>query len=151
MSILLEIFLFLKEIKRSVNLIMINYFGENLRKLRIFKGLSAQELGKELGVAQSTVSNWESGRKEPNFEVLQKISVYFSVSTDRLLNHKISDSDVIPDDTTKKEIIARLAQELYEKYENIPDKDKPLVENELIEYADYLQHKFETRNNIRKK
>lgn len=130
---------------------MINYFGENLRKLRIYKGLSAQELGKELGVAQSTVSNWESGRKEPNFEVLQKISLYFNVSTDRLLNHKIADSDAIPDDDTKKEIIAHLAQELYEKYKNIPDKDKPLVENELIEYANYLKHKFEARNHIRQK
>lgn len=130
---------------------MINYFGENLKKLRIFKGLSTQELGNELGVAQSTVSNWESGRKEPNFAVLQRISVYFGVSTDRMLNHKISESDIILDDNTKKEIINRLAQELYEKYESIPDKDKPFVENELIEYADYLKHKVVAKNKVRKK
>lgn len=129
---------------------MINYFGENIKKLRIVNGLSAQELGEELGVAQSTVSNWESGRKEPNFEILQRVSIYFRVSTDRLLNHRLSDSDMIPDDDTKKELINRLAQELYEKYRNIPNKDKPLLENELIEYTEYLSQKYKAKNAVRK-
>lgn len=100
MSILLEIKLFRKGNRKAVDT-MINYFGENLKTTH-FKGLSTQELGNELGVAQSTVSNWESGRKEPNFAVLQRISVYFGVSTDRMLNHKISESDIILDDNTKR-------------------------------------------------
>lgn len=61
-----------------------NYFGENVRILRTLKGLNMKELGAVLGVASSTISNWENNRKEPSFEMLQKISIYFNVSTDRL-------------------------------------------------------------------
>ncbi|MDF9504642.1 helix-turn-helix domain-containing protein, partial [Bacillus cereus] len=52
-----------------------NYFGENVRILRTLKGLNMKELGDVLGVASSTISNWENNRKEPSFEMLQKISI----------------------------------------------------------------------------
>ncbi|MBC6971859.1 helix-turn-helix domain-containing protein [Bacillus sp. Xin] len=125
-----------------------NYFGENVRILRTLKGLSMKELGDVLGVASSTISNWENNRKEPNFEMLQKISIYFNTSTDRLLNNKIGDSEVLPTED-RKIIVERLAKDLYESYKSIPDKDKPLLENELIEYAKYLTHRIETKNKLK--
>ncbi|MGF9769448.1 helix-turn-helix domain-containing protein [Bacillus albus] len=125
-----------------------NYFGENVRILRTLKGLSMKEFGDVLGVASSTISNWENSRKEPNFETLQKISIYFNVSTDRLLNHKIGDNEVLTTED-RKIIVERLAQDLYESYQSIPDKDKPLLENELIEFAKYLAHRIETKNKLR--
>ncbi|PEP31699.1 transcriptional regulator [Bacillus wiedmannii] len=125
-----------------------NYFGENVRILRTLKGLNMKELGDVLGVASSTISNWENNRKEPSFEMLQKISIYFNVSTDRLLNHKIGDSEALTTED-RKLIVERLAQDLYESYKNIPDKDKPLLENELIEYAKYLTHRIETKNKLK--
>lgn len=125
-----------------------NYFGENVRILRTLKGLSMKELGDVLGVASSTISNWENNRKEPNFEMLQKISIYFNTSTDRLLNNKIGDSEVLPNED-RKIIVERLAKDLYESYKSIPDKDKPLLENELIEYAKYLTHRIETKNKLK--
>ncbi|MEK4581694.1 helix-turn-helix domain-containing protein [Bacillus sp. FSL R12-0074] len=124
-----------------------NYFGENVRILRTLKGLSMKEFGDVLGVANSTISNWENNRKEPSFEMLQKISIYFNVSTDRLLNHKIGDEALTTED--RKLIVERLAQDLYESYKSIPDKDKPLLENELIEYAKYLTHRIETKNKLK--
>ena len=39
----------------------------------------------ELQVSQATLSNWESGRYEPDFEALEKMSDYFQVSVDYLL------------------------------------------------------------------
>ncbi|PFD95575.1 transcriptional regulator [Bacillus cereus] len=125
-----------------------NYFGENVRILRTLKGLSMKELGDVLGVASSTISNWENNRKEPNFEMLQKISIYFNTSTDRLLNNKIGDSEVLTTED-RKIIVERLAKDLYESYKSIPDKDKPLLENELIEYAKYLTHRIETKNKLK--
>ncbi|MCU5570651.1 helix-turn-helix transcriptional regulator [Bacillus cereus] len=127
-----------------------NYFGENVRLLRTLKGLNMKELGQDLGVASSTVSNWEHGRKEPSFEMLQKLSIYFNVSTDRLLNHKISDNEALKIED-RKVIVDRLAQDLYESYKNVPDKDKAFLENELIEYAKYLTHRIETRNKLKDK
>lgn len=44
----------------------------------------------------------------------------------------------------------RLAQDLYESYKNVPDKDKPFLENELLEYAKYLKHRINVKNDILK-
>lgn len=126
-----------------------NYFGENVRILRNFKGINMKELGDILGVASSTISNWENNRKQPSFEMLQKISLYFNVSTDRLLNHKIIDDDLFTDEQ-RKEVVERLAQDLYESYKSIPDRDKPFLENELLEYAKYLKHRIDIKNSIQK-
>ncbi|WIY58963.1 helix-turn-helix domain-containing protein [Bacillus arachidis] len=125
-----------------------NYFGENVRILRTLKGLSMKEFGDDLGVAGSTISNWENNRKEPSFEMLQKISIYFNVSADRLLNHKIGDNEVLTTED-RKVIVERLAQDLYESYKSVPDKDKLLLENELIEYAKYLTHRIEAKNKLK--
>ena len=59
--------------------------NENIKKLRILKGLNQVELGKELGVAKQTVSNWENNNIQPSIDVLLKIANFFSVSTDSLL------------------------------------------------------------------
>ncbi|MDF9507823.1 transcriptional regulator, partial [Bacillus cereus] len=75
-------------------------------------------------------------------------SIYFNVSTDRLLNHKIGDSEALTTED-RKLVVERLAKDLYESYKNIPDKDKPLLENELIEYAKYLTHRIETKNKLK--
>lgn len=58
--------------------------GQNLRLLRVQKGISQQLLAKELYVSSSTLSNWERGKGEPPSEVLQKIADYYQVSLDML-------------------------------------------------------------------
>lgn len=59
--------------------------NENIKKLRISRGLNQVELGKALGVAKQTISNWENNNIQPSIDMLLKISDYFSVSTDFLL------------------------------------------------------------------
>ena len=44
-----------------------------LRTLRKNKGLSMKELGEIIGVAESTVSQYETGKREPDFETLLKL------------------------------------------------------------------------------
>ena len=60
-------------------------FGSHLRDLRISRNLSQQDLGKALGVAQITVSSWERGIREPNFESCEKIAAYFGVPTSSIV------------------------------------------------------------------
>lgn len=59
--------------------------NENIKKLRISRGLNQVELGKALGVAKQTISNWENNNIQPSIDMLLKISDYFSVSADFLL------------------------------------------------------------------
>ena len=61
-------------------------FGERLRTLREASGFASQQaLADALGVAQSTVANWEGGRREPNYALTVKLADLFQVTLDYLL------------------------------------------------------------------
>lgn len=60
-------------------------FNEKLQELRKSKGLTQEELAKELFVSRTAVSKWESGRGYPNIDSLKEISRYFSVTIDELI------------------------------------------------------------------
>ena len=62
-----------------------NFFGQTLKELRIEKNLSQRELGKALNVCNQSVSFWEIGSREPDLDTLVKISHYFDVSLEDLL------------------------------------------------------------------
>lgn len=63
-------------------------FQINLKKLRESKKLSQAKFAKEIGVSQSTVGMWESGKNKPEFSTLLKIADYFNVTTDILTGTK---------------------------------------------------------------
>ena len=60
-------------------------FPEKLKELRIERRLSQSELARFLAVDQRSISNWEKGIREPDFEMLAKIAKYFDVSAGYLL------------------------------------------------------------------
>ncbi|MDD3253276.1 MAG: helix-turn-helix transcriptional regulator [Lachnospiraceae bacterium] len=60
-------------------------FGEQLKTLRLAKNISQVEFAKKLGVSKQSVSNWENNNILPSIEMLKKIAVFFSCSTDYLL------------------------------------------------------------------
>lgn len=60
-------------------------FRIKLKELRESKGLSQAALAKELHITQGAIGNWESGTREPNIEMINKLSEYFGVSVDYLL------------------------------------------------------------------
>ena len=62
-----------------------NIFGKRLKELRMEKGLSQQKLGEIFGFCNQTISFWESGSREPDLDTLLKISHYFEVSLEELL------------------------------------------------------------------
>lgn len=56
-----------------------------IKELREEKGLMQKELGDIIGISQNTLSQYENGKREPDYETLKKIAEYFDVSTDYLL------------------------------------------------------------------
>ena len=59
--------------------------GERLKLLRQAHNLNQVQLADELHVSKQSVSNWENNSIMPSIEILLKISRYFRVSTDYLL------------------------------------------------------------------
>lgn len=60
-------------------------FGEVLKNLRKEKNITQKKLGEIFNLRRTTISGYETGRKEPDFGTLIKISDYFNVSVDYLL------------------------------------------------------------------
>lgn len=58
---------------------------ENLRKLRLAKGVSQQVVADYLEITRQAYSNYESGSREPDNETLLKLAEYFNISVDTLL------------------------------------------------------------------
>lgn len=54
--------------------------GNKIRELRKFKEIQQKKLALAIGVDQSTVSSWESGRQEPNAPQRKKLAEYFGIS-----------------------------------------------------------------------
>ena len=60
-------------------------FPERLKQLRKEKGLSQIMLAKELGVSGGTVAMWETGKRKPQFEMIDKLCTFFDRSMDYIL------------------------------------------------------------------
>lgn len=51
-----------------------------IKELRKKNNLTLKGLGKKVGLADNTLSQYETGKRHPKFEVWQKIADYFDVS-----------------------------------------------------------------------
>ena len=65
-------------------------FKDMLRTLRIKAGMNQEELAKKIGCAKSTISMYENGAREPNFETLEAIADIFNVDMSTLIDRKQS-------------------------------------------------------------
>lgn len=62
--------------------------GKNIKSLREKTGLNQRQLGEKLSLAESTISLYESGKREPDNATLIRIADLFAVTTDVLLGKK---------------------------------------------------------------
>ena len=70
-------------------------FRENLKTLRIEKGMSQQFLADQLHVTRQTISKWERGLSVPDADMLIALSEMFEVSVSTLLNRSINEEDTL--------------------------------------------------------
>ena len=100
-----------------------------IKELRNERELSQKDLALYFHVAQSTVSSWEKGVRDPDTDTVASLAAFFDVSTDYLLGktdirkpagHPSIDDDDIKtdiDDATLEDIkaYARFKREQYNK------------------------------------
>ncbi|MEI7667452.1 MAG: XRE family transcriptional regulator [Erysipelotrichaceae bacterium] len=60
-------------------------FNERLKELRKASGLTQKQLSQDLELGESTVSMYEQGSREPDFEILNRIVDYFNVDLNYLM------------------------------------------------------------------
>lgn len=59
-------------------------FSTRLKKLRKDSGKTQEELAPELGISRSTLGMYETGKREPDFEMLETIADFFNVDMNYL-------------------------------------------------------------------
>jgi len=62
-------------------------FGDTLRWLIDENEIAQKKLAEDLHVAASTIANYVSGLREPDYDTLKRIAAYFNVSIDYLLDY----------------------------------------------------------------
>lgn len=60
--------------------------GENIRQIRIEKGLKQSDLAAKAGVSRVAIGNYERGDRQPPFDIAAKIAAALEVSVDALLD-----------------------------------------------------------------
>lgn len=79
---------------------MLNKITEYRKKA----GLNQKELGKLLGVAQTTVSGWERGYREPDNESLIKLQKILNVPIEKFMNWEVDENDILNEEMLREEI-----------------------------------------------
>ena len=64
---------------------MVLMLNENIKRLRMARGLNQVEFARVMGVSKQCVSNWENDNVMPSIEMLIKIADFFNVTTDYIL------------------------------------------------------------------
>lgn len=128
-------------------------FSDRLRQLREEHNLSRERLAKVIGVSYSTIAKYESGTREPDFKTLDKMSDFFEVTTDYILDRskKINDNEDNEFDSINE------INKLLEKYE-IDDmaffdieKWKSMSPEQIRELESYFQYLVQKSKEIDKK
>lgn len=69
--------------------------GERIAQLRKSRSMSQFQLAKTLNIATSTLGMYETNRRKPNMEMLEKLADFFGVSIDYLLGRETIDKSDI--------------------------------------------------------
>lgn len=87
--------------------------GRFIAKLRKEKNITQQELANKLGVTDRAISNWENGRRLPDYSLLKPLCDILSISINELLSgERVSNENY---KNKAEENIKKLINENYKK------------------------------------
>lgn len=61
---------------------------KGLKMVRKEKNLNQLKVAMDLNISREALSHYENGKREPSLDMLNKLSKYFNVSIDYLINGK---------------------------------------------------------------
>lgn len=79
--------------------------GNRIRELRKSRGLTMKQLGEKLGLAESTISQYETGKRQPDNETLLELGEIFDVTVGYILGAEKEQPHVPEDIGPNKQIL----------------------------------------------
>ncbi|MBE6622800.1 MAG: helix-turn-helix transcriptional regulator [Ruminococcaceae bacterium] len=61
-------------------------FMKGLKQIRKERNLNQLKVAMDLNISREALSHYENGKREPSLDMLNKMSEYFNVSIDYLIN-----------------------------------------------------------------
>ena len=106
---------------------------KNLRKLRLEKGISQQQLANEVWVTQQSINKYENHNIEPDIDTLIKLADYFNTSVDYLIGH--TEIDHIIEHVEQYDLNDDEAR-LINHYRKLSEKQRKAVSTLVRSYTD---------------
>lgn len=63
-----------------------SYFAKKLKELRLSRRMTQQQLADQMELSRACIANYESSKREPSYTLVLKLSDFFHVTADALLN-----------------------------------------------------------------
>ncbi|WP_242857579.1 MULTISPECIES: helix-turn-helix transcriptional regulator [Clostridia] len=71
---------------------------KNLKRYRTARKLTQKELGKMLNISRQAYSNYETGKRTPDLDLLLKIAQIYNITLDDLIKHPYRADGIIHED-----------------------------------------------------
>lgn len=110
--------------------------GERIKDERLRLNIKQKDLSEYLGVAKSTLSMWETNKREPGADILIKLSKKFNVTIDYLLG--ISNERVFVDPSFK---VTAHEQAHIQKYRKLDASGRDMVDMVLDKEVERLEER----------
>ena len=81
-----------KGIVMSRQFITPQLMGANIRRLRLQRGETQQELGEHLGYGATTIANYESGYRMPDLESFFAIAFHYGASLEDFVQEQVHET-----------------------------------------------------------
>lgn len=99
--------------------------GEKLKELRGKHGLTQATFAEIFNISSGTIAMWETGKRTPDIEMLNRIAEYFGVTLDYLVGNEIKQNNLESENYIEQDelvILNRNAKKLS------PEKRKQLLD-----------------------
>ena len=110
-----------------------------VKELRKKKGIQQKELAISIGVSRPTVSEWESGKKDPSGDRLKKLAEFFEVDELMILGKGIVDISHEPPDQPKTEEARILAKGIDKLPQEQREQALAVIRAMFAKYQDYFE------------
>jgi transcriptional regulator with XRE-family HTH domain len=119
-------------------------FAENLKKIRKSMRLTQEQMAKKLHINKQSIFRYEKGEASPGLNIIQKLSRYFNVNLNWLLNEKCASEEMFLKEKpmAQGEFIEEL-NELVFLLDHVP-----FVRAAILRH--FVLYKFENRMEIKK-
>lgn len=115
--------------------------GDKLKELRIQRGLRQNDILEKFSLSSSRYSQYETGKRLPDYELLIKFANFYGVSVDYLLDNEKNNLINKTNDSEMKSLIGKLC--------SADDETRASVE-QFLNYLLYEKQKQREKNDKKK-